>query len=319
MASVNARADDEECSPEASVYRRIVTDMADAIIGIDQDHVIRLCNPAAESLFGWPKEDMLGQPINLLIPQRFHSAHSENIDRFRAEEHDARYMGNRKGFILGCTRGGEEIRLGATILHMRSENRPLMVAIIRDLTERLAHQNELQRLANTDPLSGALNRRAFREAAETEMHTSRLYNHGVALMLFDIDHFKRVNDRHGHETGDQVICEFTDLLRGSLRTHDVLGRWGGEEFIVLLPAAALEQALNIGERIRRTVENTVFGNGLPGGLQLTTSVGVTYDSRNETLDGFIRRADQALYAAKANGRNRVFLLTANLEEAAAFP
>lgn len=318
MAGATARAIDGLYNLESSVYARIVTDMADAVIGIDQHHVIRLCNPAAETLFGWSCQDMIGKPVNMLIPERFHDAHHGSIRTFREETQHARYMGNRKSFILGETRAGREISLGATILNVPDKDAPLMVAIVRDLTERLEHQGELQRLANTDPLSGALNRRAFRHVAETEIHNSRLRNQPTALILFDIDHFKCVNDRHGHQTGDRVICAFTDLLRTSLRAHDVLGRWGGEEFIVLLPSASLDQAISVSERIRRAVENAAFGLESEIDLRLTTSAGVTHAHESETLDGFIRRADVALYAAKANGRNRVFIFGVEHEDAVPF-
>lgn len=319
MASASARAIDEDYNLDSRVYRRIVTDMADAVIGIDQNHLIRLCNPAAETLFGWGRDEIIGKPVNLLIPERFHHAHTGNVEAFRGEKADARYMGNRKGFILGQTRTGGEISLGATILNVHEESGTLTVAIIRDLTERLEHQSELQRLANTDPLSGALNRRAFREVAETEIHNCRLRDNPASLILFDIDHFKCINDRHGHEAGDRVICEFTDLLRSSLRAHDILGRWGGEEFIVLLPAASLDQATHVGERIRRTVESSVFGRSGELGLRLTASAGVTDAGEGEMLDGFIRRADLALYAAKENGRNRIFIFHASHDAAVAFP
>lgn len=318
MAGAAVRAIDDLHNHDGNVYARIVTDMADAVIGIDRHHVIRLCNPAAETLFGWKREEIIGKPVNLLIPERFHQSHRGNVESFRGETAHARYMGNRKGFILGQTRTGQEISLGATILNVADEGEPLMVAIIRDLTERLEHQGELQRLANTDPLSGALNRRAFRDVAETEIHNSRLRNHPTALILFDIDHFKGVNDQHGHHTGDRVICEFTDLLRTSLRAHDVLGRWGGEEFIVLLPSASLDQATSVSERIRRAVENAAFGLESDIELRLTISAGVTHAHESETLDGFIRRADLALYAAKESGRNRVFFLGVGHDEAKPF-
>lgn len=319
MSGASARRLDEPFALANSFYRRIVTEMADAVIGVDERHIIRLCNPAAETLFGWRSEELIGQPLTRLMPERFHHAHAGNVEAFRSEQNDARYMGNRRGFILGQTRAGAEICLGATILNLRGDGETLMVAIIRDLTERLEHQGELQRLANTDPLSGALNRRAFREAAEVEIRNSRLRNHPTSLILFDIDHFKFVNDRHGHQTGDRVICEFTDLLRASLRSHDVLGRWGGEEFIVLLPAASLEQAVHVGERIRRAVESSTFGRNDETRLELTTSAGVTHAGEAETLDGFIRRADVALYAAKENGRNRIFIFGTDHDEAVAFP
>ena len=318
MTGAPVRAIDGLYNLDRSVYARIVTDMADSVIGIDQHHIIRLCNPAAEALFGWSRDEIIGKPVNMLIPERFHNAHDGNVESFRGETADARYMGNRKGFILGQTRAGHEISLGATILNVIDSREPLMVAILRDLTERLEHQSELQRLANTDPLSGALNRRAFRDVAETEIHNSRLRNHPTALILFDIDHFKGVNDQHGHHTGDRVICEFTDLLRTSLRAHDILGRWGGEEFIVLLPSASLDQAISVSERIRRAVENAAFSLGSDIDLRLTASAGVTHARESETLDGFIRRADLALYAAKENGRNRVFVFGVDHEEAIPF-
>jgi diguanylate cyclase (GGDEF)-like protein len=124
------------------------------------------------------------------------------------------------------------------------------------------------------------------------------------LVLVDIDHFKQVNDEHGHDVGDQALVQFVDELRRGLRDSDLLGRWGGEEFLLLLPQTRLEQGAALAERLRVRIANARLG--LPvRELRLSGSFGVAEFSPGEDLDQCLKRADEALYRAKALGRNRV--------------
>jgi len=160
---------------------------------------------------------------------------------------------------------------------------------------------ELEQAATVDRLTGAWNRRRFEEAAAAEMALARRRRSPVSLALLDIDHFKRVNDNHGHPAGDVVLAGCAATVRAELRISDILVRWGGEEFLVLLPATGLAGAVVLAEKLRRTVENQHLeevGN-------ITVSVGVAEHLPGETLAAWTDRADRALYRAKAAGRNRV--------------
>jgi diguanylate cyclase (GGDEF)-like protein len=169
---------------------------------------------------------------------------------------------------------------------------------------------DLERLASTDPLTGLHNRRAFlSHCAEKLLGPSRV-GEPVSLVLIDLDHFKQVNDRHGHEAGDAALCAVASQLRGAVREHDFLARWGGEEFIVLLPATSSEQAVQVAQRLRLCIESiSLLHNGRVdawSSIRLAISVGVvTATGAIESMDSLFRTCDEALYTAKAAGRNRV--------------
>jgi two-component system cell cycle response regulator len=163
-------------------------------------------------------------------------------------------------------------------------------------------------LANTDALTGVLNRRAFMERMEQEIHRSLREGVPFSLILTDIDYFKKVNDRHGHQVGDLVLQRFTERLSESSRPYDFVGRYGGEEFVVCLPGADISQAGSVAERMRRRVEEMRIT--LPDSSQsirITGSFGVASlrAGSEETVDLITGRADDTMYRAKREGRNRV--------------
>jgi diguanylate cyclase (GGDEF)-like protein len=162
---------------------------------------------------------------------------------------------------------------------------------------------ELQRLATTDHLTGAWNRTHLEQTLGAEMGRAERYRQPLSLSMFDIDHFKAINDTHGHLVGDEVLIELTRRIRAQLRTVDVLARWGGEEFVLLLPHCGAAEALRVAEKLRALVAEPPF----PQAGQVTASFGLAQWQLHEPLDTWLKRADDALYAAKAAGRNRVRL------------
>ena len=163
---------------------------------------------------------------------------------------------------------------------------------------------QLQSQAATDPLTGLSNRRSLIARAEQTLVRARAAGRPTALVIADIDHFKQINDRHGHDAGDQVLVSTAELLRGASRAQDVVARWGGEEFLVLLPDTSLEDAQSVAERIRCAVAgHATHPAGAP--LTATLSLGVCEVRGDESLSGAIARADGALYQSKQAGRNRV--------------
>ena len=160
---------------------------------------------------------------------------------------------------------------------------------------------ELNRLATTDTLTGSWNRRYFEQAFAFEGSRAERYGERFSLLLFDIDHFKVINDRHGHQVGDQVLIELCHQVRHHLRAADVFARWGGEEFTVLLPHCPADEAVKLAEKLRHLVAEQPF----PVVGRVTASFGVAEFHARETLDAGMRRVDEALYQAKAAGRNQV--------------
>lgn len=176
--------------------------------------------------------------------------------------------------------------------------------IILDISDRKALEQELEVLATRDSLTGLLNRReSARVLAEEQARASR-YRRPLALLWADIDHFKRINDTWGHAAGDQVLCAVSDLLRDSVRSVDTVGRFGGEEFIVILPEMGAEEAREVAERLREQIGRQVVT--LPGGeaVSLTISIGVAaFPDHGQTQDELCAAADKAMYRAKKQGRN----------------
>lgn len=164
------------------------------------------------------------------------------------------------------------------------------------------HRQDLQTIAETDSLTGLLNRGAFEECLRRELARCRTSEQMLGLMLVDLDFFKQVNDNHGHLAGDDVLRRVSETLRAGIRPSDVLARFGGEEFVILLHRAGAIQTEEVAERLRAAIEELV---NLPGGIRLTASFGVAVSHPDDSVSSFVVRADEALYRSKRDGRNRV--------------
>lgn len=176
-----------------------------------------------------------------------------------------------------------------------SDQRLFTLQDVSGLEDERAH---LEDEASTDPLTKALNRRSFlRLLGQTTASGAEF-----SLVMFDIDHFKSINDNYGHDVGDAVLREISQLVRDNIRENDTLARWGGEEFMVLSGKSDMQRALRVAERLRRSVESFSF-TGVP--RQITSSFGVALHKQGEIGDDLVKRADEALYEAKETGRNKV--------------
>jgi two-component system, cell cycle response regulator len=170
-----------------------------------------------------------------------------------------------------------------------------MVVALQEANDRL------ELLATTDTLTGAYSRRKFNELVSGEVERARRYGHSLSLFILDIDHFKLVNDTHGHDAGDIVLRELADIIRAETRSADALARWGGEEFVVLAPGVGDRGCAELAERVRTAVAAHAFS----GVGRVTASLGVAEYARGDTPDMLFARADRALYDAKEGGRDRV--------------
>jgi diguanylate cyclase (GGDEF)-like protein len=168
-----------------------------------------------------------------------------------------------------------------------------------------SYHEEIYRLSTVDGLTQIFNKRYFAETLERELSRARRYDRPLALLMFDLDHFKKCNDTHGHRTGDYVLREIADLVRTRARKVDIVARYGGEEFAVILPEIALDGASQFGEKVRAMVEDEVFSfEGAD--IRITISVGVAeLDPSIANSDDLIAKADERLYRAKEAGRNKV--------------
>ncbi len=210
---------------------------------------------------------------------------------------------------LSLTKTGESFWEDVHLEKISINGYDYIVATSVNITERKQAEMQLKLLATRDELTGVWNRRFFMEATQKELERSQRYNIPLTLLMFDIDFFKRINDTFGHQTGDQALKHFTDILTDTLREVDTLARIGGEEFAVTLPETDSKRGFLVAERIRQRIEQKPFEtNGMS--ITYTVSIGVTsLNAETKTIDKLLLQADKALYRAKALGRNRTILIT----------
>jgi diguanylate cyclase (GGDEF)-like protein len=180
------------------------------------------------------------------------------------------------------------------------------VTVIENITERKLLQRNYEQMAQTDYLTGLSNRRHFMQRAEAELTRTLRYGNALSLLMLDLDHFKQINDNHGHRAGDKVLQTFSTLCRSTLRESDLIGRLGGEEFVIMLPETGISEATGIAERLRKITEEVfvLLEDGRP--LYFTVSIGIAgLDEHHAHLDALLQKADQSLYMAKSMGRNRI--------------
>ena len=198
--------------------------------------------------------------------------------------------------------------------------RELMLRLKRVLKERQLSIDRakmlktLEKLAITDGLTRLFNLRHFYKQLEIEIDRCNRYGHSLALLLLDIDHFKKCNDTYGHLEGDKVLIRLGQIIKVCLRTMDSAYRYGGEEFTIILPETTGKEANNVAERISASVESERFSTEAGEDFSITISIGVTEYFKEEQLSKFIHRADQAMYKSKAKGRNRISFLAAENAE-----
>jgi diguanylate cyclase (GGDEF)-like protein len=179
-----------------------------------------------------------------------------------------------------------------SVLRFKEENR--YVVVFTDISS-------MQSISMTDPLTGIANRLHFSMVYEHSINVALREKLPLGIIFFDIDHFKRVNDIYGHLSGDKILKNIAELVKQRLRKSDIFARWGGEEFIILLPDTSLEEASQVAEMLRITIESEMFD----GVGNITCSFGITVLRDNESADTLLKRVDELLYQAKEGGRNTI--------------
>jgi two-component system, cell cycle response regulator len=280
-------------------FRNIAETAVDAIVLASGEGNIIFWNKSAQQIFGYSEEEILGKPLTVLMPEQYREDHRRGMNRMTSTG-ESKYFG-RITEMQGITKDGSVFPIELSVSMWKKVEGMFFSAIIRDITKRKRLESDLEIMATTDKLTQAFNRTKFYKEIKKEFERARRYGHPLSIIMFDIDHFKGVNDRYGHSVGDYVLQTLTRIVRENLREVDYLIRWGGEEFNIITPDTDMKSAEVLAERIRRSVESYRFEQA----GTVTISLGVAQFMYDDNEDTFIKRADDAMYLAKKRGRNRV--------------
>lgn len=282
------------------VLRSITIAAQDAVIMIDSKGNVTHWNPAAEKMFGFASDEIIGRHLHsLIVPAKYLEAHNAAFPKF---------IENGKGPLIGAVtevealrRNGAEFPVEISVSAVKIKNSWHAVAIVRDITVRKMAEEQLKLVASTDVLTGICNRRRFNEVFQVELARARRFNTPFTLIIFDIDHFKNINDTYGHPVGDQILLKLALLVSHNVRNTDLFARWGGEEFVVLATNCEISCPFSLAEKLRKLIESYDFSEV----DSLTCSFGVTEYLPGDDQESLVKRADSNLYLAKQSGRNCV--------------
>lgn len=275
----------------------ILESSPDGIISADEHGNVVKANKVARQIFGYDHDEFLTLKIEDLMDDKYKSKHIKNRENFvKQEQH--RHMNQRDTRILGKTKSGEFIDLSITIASVFIDGKSRSIVITRDITSI----NHLEKEANLDYLTNTINRRAIDKCINDEMLRTKRYQRPLSIMIIDIDNFKQLNDQQGHLMGDKAIIHVAEFLKSSVRPSDKLGRWGGDEFLLVCPELNSQSALELAERIRTTFASL----DLSCEHKMTLSIGIdTYEGDSDaTINKLLTNADSALYHSKNKGKNQ---------------
>lgn len=278
-----------------------IQNAAESVMITDIGGNIIYVNPAFTSLAGYSRQEVMGRNPRLLKTDR----HPPEFFRSMWQAITAGKIW--RGEVINRRKDGRLFEAALTIapVHDDHGNREGYVATHRDITEEKRIAQEMRRLAHTDELTGLYNRRHLMERLDEEMARVRRYRRSFCLMLIDLDHFKRINDTYGHLKGDEVLVTSAHLIREVARATDMAGRYGGEEFCVILPETGLLKGQLMAERVRTRFAQQCYRVDADE-FRVTCSIGLAQCTEDITdRSVLLKRADDALYSAKEAGRNRV--------------
>ncbi len=268
-------------------FRLLAENSNDVVCRIADDGRLLWVSPSLTTTLGWHPDEWIGrQASDLLLPTSTNTNTSTNRSREQVLARD------------GSIHWVESL----SNPYRNAQGQPVgRVLSFRLIDQQVATEQQLQQLATTDGLTGVANRRHLESQIRQAVVRADRYGEPLSLILLDVDHFKTINDGHGHQTGDQVLIAFCRRIRQQLRCSDVFGRWGGEEFLILLPQGSVSSATALAEKLRQLIAASPF----PRVGRVTASFGVAARIPHEPDDAWFQRVDSHLYAAKSAGRNRV--------------
>ena len=297
----------EPTGASLSEYQRLVELMPDPVVLVNEQGQLAFVNQVASELFGYTVTELVGQSVNLLLPEDRRGAHT-GLMREYLDQPQRRSLSNDMALAARC-KNGDLIDVDIMLQPAQLDGCRYVITVLRDighirrLEQRLQQALEReQQLARIDSLTGAANRRAFHEHLEQEIDRARRYKSSFAIVYIDLDNFKRFNDQHGHSKGDQLLCAITTSLRSNLRPSDVVARLGGDEFALLLPHTSEQEVHHLVDRLHALLTQQMN----EAGTGVSFSAGVLL-CRKTSLDpdSLITLADNLMYEVKRNNKNAV--------------
>jgi diguanylate cyclase (GGDEF)-like protein/PAS domain S-box-containing protein len=262
--------------------------------------LVVLWNRGAESLYGYAEAEMLGRSLSVLVPPGHDDELPELLRRVRIGERVDRHE------TVQARKDGIQVDVSLTMAPIRDDEHGVVgvATTARDISARVRYQQQLRFLAEHDALTGAANRRRFERDVTNQVGRARRYGESAALLLIDVDDFKRINDTHGHKAGDRALKAIVISISGRLRDTDVFARIGGDEFAAMLPYAGAAQARAVADDLRRAVSGSPIHLGDAITVVLSISVGIALiDPETESDESVLAAADRAMYEDKCrNGR-----------------
>lgn len=299
-------------SPTEDYYKNLLDKLFDGILCVDRERRITYWNKSAEKISGYPLNEALGRSVCSELLTHCPDDQSRDCGDSCPVELTLKDGVSREAELYLLHHEGHRVPIACRIepIHDSGGEITGAVQVFHDNSSRIAARNvieKLRKLALIDPLTGLANRRYLDKVLESKTDEMKRYDLNFGLAFIDIDHFKKINDRYGHDVGDKVLLNVAQNLSTVVRSSDIVGRWGGEEFLAVVLNLGKNELEVVAEKMRSTVEAMkVGGNGAPP-VNVTISVGATLASPREGLDktAILKKADELLYASKNKGRNRV--------------
>lgn len=298
-------------------YKKAV-DLSNIVSKTNPKGIITYVNDKFCEISGYTKEELIGKPHNIIRhPEMSREAFKNLWDTIKAKQ-------SWHGVVKNMKKNGGQYIVDTNVIPILDVDGDITeyIAIRHDITELeetkeqlrninramknkvdelYSMTNSLEEKANKDTLTGISNRDSFEDMFSFEIQRAKEENTVLSLMVFDIDNFKIINDTFGHQAGDNILIEITRIISNNMKTSDIFARWGGEEFVILMPNTKLDDAFTFSQKLRELIEQHVFNYN----DKITASFGIAEFNENDTKNTLFEKADEALYLAKKNGRNRV--------------